>query len=119
MAIVNLRSGANRIQGERLKLDIAVNRGTIRRYMPQARGSLPPQSHGQTWVTFLKNHTCDSWACDFVQTYDLFFRPIFLFFMIEHRSRWVFHVGMTRNPTDDGSLNKRARRHPSEADHAS
>ncbi len=100
MAIANRRWGTKRIQGELLKLGIAVNRGTIRRYMQQARRSVPPQPHGQAWATFLKNHAPDIWACDFVQTYDLFFRPMFLFFMIEHRSRRVVHVGVTRNPTD-------------------
>ena len=42
----------------------------------------------------------DIWACDFVQIYDLFFRPMFLFFLIEHHSRRVVHFGVTRNPTD-------------------
>jgi putative transposase len=36
-----------------------------------------------------------------VQTYDLFFRTIFLFFIIEHGSRRVVQVGVTRNPTDE------------------
>jgi len=59
MAIANRRWGTKRIQGELLKLGIEVNRGTIRRYMQQARRSLPPQPHGQAWVTFLKNHSPD------------------------------------------------------------
>jgi hypothetical protein len=40
------------------------------------------------------------WACDFVQTYDLFFREVFLFFIIEHGSRQVVHVNVTRSPSD-------------------
>jgi len=55
MAIANRRWETKRIQGELLKLGIEVNRGTIRRYMQQARRNLPPQPHGQTWTTFLKN----------------------------------------------------------------
>ncbi len=31
---------------------------------------------------------------------DLFFRPLFAFFIIELRSRKVIHVGVTRSPTD-------------------
>src|SRR5439155_3476797 len=31
---------------------------------------------------------------------DLFFRPLFAFFIIEHKSRKVIHVGVTRSPTD-------------------
>jgi hypothetical protein len=30
----------------------------------------------QTWSTFVRNHAADIWACDFVQTYDVFFRAI-------------------------------------------
>ena len=32
--------------------------------------------------------------------HDLFFRPLFAFFLVEHRSRRVVHVGLTRHPTD-------------------
>ena len=39
-------------------------------------------------------------ACDFLQVTDLFFRPLFAFFVIELQSRKVIHVGVTRSPTD-------------------
>jgi putative transposase len=61
--------------------------------MWQARRRLPPRYDGQNWATFLANHASEIWACDFVQTYDLFFRTIFLFFIIEHGSRRVVHAG--------------------------
>jgi putative transposase len=101
MAVDNRRWGAKRIRGELLKLGIRVNKGTVRRYMGQARRKLPPRYDGQNWATFLANHASEIWACDFVQTYDLFFRTIFLFFIIEHGSRRVVHAGVTRNPTDE------------------
>jgi transposase InsO family protein len=100
IAVENRRWGAKRIRGELLKLGIRVNKGTIRHYMWQARRKLPPQHHGQTWSTFLSNHASEIWACDFVQTYDVFFRTIFLFFIIEHGTRRVVHAGVTRAPTD-------------------
>jgi len=99
MAVENRRWGTKRIRGELLKLGIRVNKGTVRHYMWQARRQLPPQHHGQSWATFLANHASQIWACDFVQTFDLFFRPVFLFFMIEHSSRRVVHVGVTRTPS--------------------
>jgi putative transposase len=40
------------------------------------------------------------WACDFLQVTDLFFRPLFAFFIIELQSRKVMHVNVTRSPTD-------------------
>jgi transposase InsO family protein len=100
MALENRRWGTKRIRGELLKLGIRVNKGTIRRYMWQARRKLPPQHSGQSWSTFLANHASEMWACDFVQTHDLFFRAIFLLFIIEHGSRRIIHVGVTRSPTD-------------------
>jgi putative transposase len=51
-------------------------------------------------ITFLKNHASEIWACDFVQTYDVFFRTIFVFFVIELESRRVVHFGVTRSPSD-------------------
>ncbi|MHB8629091.1 MAG: hypothetical protein ACYDBJ_22265 [Aggregatilineales bacterium] len=101
MAVENRRWGTKRIRGELLKLGIQVNKGTIRRYMLQARRRLPAQPRGQTWATFLANHAQEIWACDFVQTYDLFFRTIFVFFIIEHSSRRVVHFGITRSPSDE------------------
>jgi hypothetical protein len=40
------------------------------------------------------------WACDFVQTYDLFFRAVFVFFIIELESWRVVYFGVTRSPRD-------------------
>jgi putative transposase len=100
MAVENRRWGTKRIRGELLKLGLQVNRGTIRRYMRQARRESPPPHTGQTWATFLANHAPQIWACDFLQTYDAFFRTLFVFFIIEHSSRRVVHVAVTRVPSD-------------------
>jgi putative transposase len=100
MAIENRSWGAPRIRDELRKLGIRVSKRTIQRYMRQTRRGLPPQQKSQTWATFLANHASDIWACDFVQTYDLFFREFFLFFIIELGSRRVVHVNVTRSPSD-------------------
>jgi transposase InsO family protein len=65
--------------------------------MRQVRG---PQPRGQTWAAFLRNHGRHICACDFLQTFDLFFRPVFAFFIVELASRRVVRVGVTRQPTD-------------------
>jgi transposase InsO family protein len=52
------------------------------------------------WRTFLRNHAAAVWACDFLKVTDLFFRPLFAFFIIELKSRKVIHVNVTRSPTD-------------------
>ncbi len=61
------------------------------------RESLSPK---QTWATFLRNHASEIWACDFLQTHDVFFRTVFVFVIIELGSRRVVHFRVTRNPTD-------------------
>src|SRR5438270_10211065 len=64
------------------------------------RNGRTPRPKGQRWATFLHNHAKDIWACDFLQVTDLFFRPLFAFFVIELKSRRVVHVGVTRSPAD-------------------
>jgi len=97
MARDNRLWGAERIRGELLKLGIRVSKGTIQKYMRRGR---PPRRSSQTWATFLRNHAADVWACDFLQVTDLCFRSLFAFVIVEHASRRVVHVGVTRHPTD-------------------
>ena len=92
------RWGAERIRGELLKLGIRVSKRTIQKYIRRVRS--PGGPRGQTWMTFLKNHADDIWACDFLQLYDLAFRPIFAFFIVKHGSQEVVHFNVTRAPTD-------------------
>jgi transposase InsO family protein len=96
MAGENRLWGAERIRGELLKLGIRVAKRTVQRYMRVLRRR---PGGGQTWATFLANHRHQVWACDFLQIYDLWFRPVFAFFIIDHGSRKVVHVGVTRQPS--------------------
>jgi putative transposase len=94
MATDNRTWGAERIRGELLKLGIRVAKRTIQRRIRAAR----PPGDGQRWRTFLKNHTV--WACDYLQVYDVWFRPLFAFFVINVNSKEVVHVAVTREPTE-------------------
>jgi putative transposase len=97
MAKDNRLWGAERIRGELLKLGICVCKRTIQKYMRTVRTH---QSRGQRWATFLRSHASQIWACDFLQVTDLYFRPLFAFFIVELKSRRVIHVGVTGSPTD-------------------
>jgi putative transposase len=76
---------------------LRVSKSTIQKYICEVREPGLPK---QTWATFLRNHAKVIWACDFLQTYDLFFRTLFVFVIIELGSRRLVHFGVTRNPTD-------------------
>jgi len=97
IASENALWGAERIRGELLKLGIRVSKRTIQKYMRQVR---PYRERRQTWATFTRNHAKDIWACDFLQLYDVLFRPIFAFFIIKHDTREVVHLNVTRSPSD-------------------
>jgi transposase InsO family protein len=95
MAQENRLWGAERIRGELLKLGIRVSKRTIQRYLPLKR-----RKSNQTWATFLKNHAAEIWACDFTVVHDLFFRPTYIFIIIELQTRRIIHTAVTLSPTD-------------------
>lgn len=98
MARENRTWGAERIRGELLKLGIHVAKRTVQKYLRSTRS---PRTPSQSWRTFLKNHAHEMWACDFLPVVDRFFRPTFLFILIELGSRRVVHLAVTRAPTSE------------------
>lgn len=76
---------------------VSKSKHTIQKYIARLHPAKPPS---QTWSTFLKNHAKDTWACDFLPVIDVWFRPLYLFVIIELASRRVVHFGVTQSPTD-------------------
>ena len=97
MSADNLTWGAERIRGELLKLGIQVSKRTVQKYTNRKD---TPRPSGQTWATFLQNHAPQIWACDFIQVYDILFRSLFVFVIMEHASRRIVHVAITAHPSD-------------------
>ncbi len=68
MAKDNILWGEERIRGELLKLGIRVSKRTIQEYVKQV---WQPGKRGESWNTFIRNHSRDILACDFLQLYDV------------------------------------------------
>lgn len=89
--------GAERIRGELLKLGVNAAKSTVQKYSQKVWSLTPGTTN---WSSFLRNHASEIWACDFLQTYDVLFRSIFLFVIIELGSRRIVYFNVTRHPTD-------------------
>ena len=87
--------GAEKIQGELLKLGVKVSKRTIQKYMQKVR-----QRSGQNWATFLKNHADVIWACDFTTVHTLLFKPLYILIFMEHQTRKIVHTAVSSSPTD-------------------
>ncbi len=97
MASENGLWGAELIRGELLKLGVKVSKRTIHKYMLKERYN----KSGQTWTTFLKNQIRTIWACDFTVVYDLLFRPLYVFVIMELHTRRIVYADVTRSPIDE------------------
>ena len=83
MAAENHLWGQRRIQAELTRLGFNVSARTVAKYMrrPRDRGPSPG------WRTFIKQHSSAIWACDFLCVQTIFFRTLYVFFVIHHASR--------------------------------
>lgn len=95
MASDNKLWGQRRIQAELARLGFRVSARTVARYMRRPYDGVPSSG----WREFLKRHAADIWACDFFCVRTIFFRTLYVFFVVHHASREILHVRVTRHPT--------------------
>lgn len=89
--------GQQRIQAELARLGFKISARTVAKYMRRPHGREPSPG----WQKFLKRHAGDIWACDFFCVQTIFFRTLYVFFVVHHGSREVLHVQITRHPTSE------------------
>jgi hypothetical protein len=90
--------GEERIANELLlKLGIQVSPRTVNKYLPP-RPTRRPRGD-MRWSTFLRLHAQGIIACDFFLAVTVTFRQLYVFVVIEHRSRRVIHCNVTAHPT--------------------
>jgi len=80
-----------------LKLGIQVSPRTVNKYLPP-RPTRRPRGD-MRWSTFLRLHAHGIIACDFFLAVTVTFRQLYVFVVIEHRSRRVIHCNVTAHPT--------------------
>ena len=103
MAHENPSWGEERIANELLlKLGIQVSPRTVRKYLPRRP---PGRPQGDLrWSTFLRLHAQGVIACDFLVAVTATFRLLYVFVVIDHRSRRLIHYNVTAHPSSAWTL---------------
>lgn len=94
--------GAPRVHAELLKLGFDISQATVERYMP--RPAFPRRPTG-SWSTFLRLHLDSSVGIDFFDIPTATFEILRGFLVINHKSRRILHVGITKHPTEEWAAN--------------
>src|SRR4051795_9500137 len=95
MTLENPLWGAPRIHGELLKLGFQVAQSTVAKYMVKGQGRPP----GQSWWTFLRNHTPEIAAMDLFVVPTLAFSLLYGFIIVRLDRRELVWIGVTNSPT--------------------
>lgn len=86
--------GVPRIHGELIKIGVKISQSTVQRYLPKKNR----KPTGQSWKTFLKNHSTGIIAIDFLTVPTINFKLLHVLVIIEHGRRKLLHFNVTTNP---------------------
>jgi transposase InsO family protein len=98
MSADNPSWGEDKINEElRVKFGIRHSTSTIRKYMTKRS----PHRDGQKWRTFIKNHSHELFACDFMTQHTALFTTVYVFVVMEISTRRIVHCNVTESPALD------------------
>ena len=80
MAVENRLWGQRRVQAELARLGFPVSARTVAKYMRRPYDGVP----SPTWRKLLTDHAKNIWACDFFGVRTVFFRTLYVFFVMHH-----------------------------------
>ena len=95
MARENPLWGQQRIQAELARLGFKVCARTVAKYMRKPWNGRPSRG----WRRFLTQHAKAIWACDLFTVQTIWFRTLYVFFVIDHGTRAIVHARATAHPT--------------------
>lgn len=95
MARENPLWGQQRIQAELAGFGFRVSARTVAEYMRRRWNGQPSPG----WQQFLAQHAREIWACDLFTVQTVWFRTLYVFFVIHHGSREIVHARATASPT--------------------
>ena len=94
MARENPLWGQRRIQAELARLGFRICARTVARYMRRPYSGTPSPG----WRQFLTQHGNEIWACDLFTVQTIWFRTLYVFYVIHHGSRKLVHARVTMCP---------------------
>lgn len=95
MACENPLWGQRRIQAELARLGFKVCARTVAKYMRRPWDGQPSPG----WRRFLAQQAKEIWACDLFTVQTIWFRTLYVFFVIDHGTRQIVHARVTAHPT--------------------
>jgi hypothetical protein len=96
--------GHRRIQGELLKLGIAVAPSTVWQILHSAGLDPAPRRTGPTWRQFLHAQAAGILAVDFLHVDTVLLKRLYVLVFIEHGTRRMHLGGVTANPTGEWTV---------------